>query len=326
MLSTGVEAIRFRAGHEDELSRLDQFEKTGQLLLRDGRYLLPFSTVQELRKFSPAADKAIYLCESVYSALRDLYKKEPQREYQIADFAEVADLPESDVRKAITLLRELPVFQLMSGDVGGNYSRFQISESVLREKTAQKHAEKLRAMWDARNTSPDLREKQQKFKILDAPNLVENDLAQPVGELGRALVYLDVDDFKKINTRLTETIVDREVLPPIHRLLKKSIQGLGYAYAAGGDEFIFLFPNASLGAAIELAEAVRSKIASSGLKVGGEALSLSASFGVAHELIAGGDGALQVKANRAKDHAKRSGKNCVVFERDGALVKATPHK
>ena len=65
------------------------------------------------------------------------------------------------------------------------------------------------------------REKHQKFGILDAPNLLTKDLSQSAGLLGRVLIYLDVDNFKSVNTRLTERVVDRAILPELHRIVDK---------------------------------------------------------------------------------------------------------
>ena len=156
-----------------------------------------------------------------------------------------------------------------------------------------------------------LREKHQKFGILDSPTLLERDLAKACGVLGRAVLYLDLDDFKKINTQLTEVLVDRLILPPLHELLAKCVQGLGSAYAEGGDEFTILLPNSSEEMALKFAQALRNQISALRLDGVDRDIQLTVSIGVAHG-APGEDGqVLRERANLAKKHAKEHGKNRV---------------
>jgi hypothetical protein len=46
------------------------------------------------------------------------------------------------------------------------------------------------------------RAKQDKFGILDAPQLFSTDIEEPIGPLGCAVIYLDLDNFKALNTSL----------------------------------------------------------------------------------------------------------------------------
>ena len=156
-----------------------------------------------------------------------------------------------------------------------------------------------------------LREKQQKFGILDSPKLLEADLVKPCGVLGQAVLYLDLDDFKKVNTQLTEVLVDRFVLPPVHQLLSKCAHGLGSAYAEGGDEFTILLPNSSAEMALEFAEALRNQLGALRFEGLNHDIQLTGSIGVAHA-SPGEDGqVLRERANIAKKHAKEQGKNRV---------------
>jgi diguanylate cyclase (GGDEF)-like protein len=158
------------------------------------------------------------------------------------------------------------------------------------------------------------RERQQKFGILDAPNLLKADLAEPPGILGRVLVYFDIDNFKAVNTRFTERIVDRTILPELHRLVHQAAQGLGRAYGEGGDEFIVYLPNATTDIGVAFAGGLRHLIEVHQFRVNAEPCQLTASVGVAASAELPGE-ALADLANEAKRHAKTSGKNCVALHR-----------
>jgi diguanylate cyclase (GGDEF)-like protein len=57
------------------------------------------------------------------------------------------------------------------------------------------------------------------------------------------LLFIDIDHFKDLNTRYTETKVDEYILPRAQRLLRFLIMAKGYAYRHGGDEFLVILPN-----------------------------------------------------------------------------------
>jgi diguanylate cyclase (GGDEF)-like protein len=167
------------------------------------------------------------------------------------------------------------------------------------------------------------RAKDQKFSILDAPSLLRTDYELPCGLLGRALIYLDIDDFKAQNNRFTERVVDRTLLPEFQRLVLEAMEMFGYAYAEGGDEIVLHLPNASVEIGIALAHAVREVIAEHTFDVDGTNVRLTASFGVAGGRDDSGD-RLAGFANKAKRHAKACGKNCVAVWQDGDAIFCEP--
>lgn len=158
---------------------------------------------------------------------------------------------------------------------------------------------------------PSGREKQQKFGILDAPGLLPDDLRAMPGVLGRAAIFVDIDNFKPLNTTFSEVIVDRSILPPVHQLVRDCASGIGYAYAFGGDEFIVLLPNATSDMALAFAEAVRAKVGDLSLQVQAATVRLAASCGVAHEALIDSSMSLDERANRAMRRAKALGGNRV---------------
>lgn len=94
-------------------------------------------------------------------------------------------------------------------------------------------------------TGPILRTKHEKFRILDSPQLVLDDVLRSGGIFGVAVLYADVDHFKPLNTKYTERVIDQTVLPELQRLIAASVEHHGYAYAEGGDEMVIVLPNTS---------------------------------------------------------------------------------
>ena len=156
-----------------------------------------------------------------------------------------------------------------------------------------------------------LRAKSDKFGILDTPSLLVADLAASPGALGTACIYLDVDNFKSFNTRFSERTVDQALLVPLQRLLSTCIDGIGHAYAEGGDEMTLLLPNATLDMAIAFIKAVRQSLDALVFTVGESSLRLTISAGIAHSEPGGDRTQLPEQANLAMRAAKDRGKNRV---------------
>lgn len=88
----------------------------------------------------------------------------------------------------------------------------------------------------------------EKFGILWGPAQIQDVLEATRNEawlLGTetCVAFIDIDDFKAVNTALTETRVDREVLPPLMLLLEALTSSRGYAFRQGGDEYVVVLPN-----------------------------------------------------------------------------------
>jgi diguanylate cyclase (GGDEF)-like protein len=158
------------------------------------------------------------------------------------------------------------------------------------------------------------REKQQKFGILDAPSLLEPDLAACTGRFGPSVLYLDLDYFKILNTKHTERAIDKTMLPAVHRLLLECVASNGFAYAEGGDEFVVLLPNSSEAMAIAFADSLLSTIRATEFSIDGVAEMVTASIGVASS-ASHPVSTLADVANVAKAQAKTDGRNRVVLAR-----------
>ena len=168
------------------------------------------------------------------------------------------------------------------------------------------------------------RQKEQKFGILDAPRMVDMDLARGFGPLGAALIYLDIDNFKEQNAQFAETVVDKTLLPDFQRLIALALGTLGYAYREGGDEIILYLPNASVEMGVATALAMRQAIEEHVFAVQEEEVKLTASFGVAGARDAAEADQLRLSANQAKAHAKKCGRNRVAVALAGERMMIVP--
>ncbi len=124
-----------------------------------------------------------------------------------------------------------------------------------------------------------------------------------------ALAFVDIDDFKRLNTALGHLAVDLHVLPVLMRALEAFSFARGFAYRMGGDEYAVLLGNGrgALGSFDELRQHI------AGLRYHEIPDTTTISLGVAVvpsdcELS---DMAVLERANRAMRHAKDHGKDCV---------------
>jgi diguanylate cyclase (GGDEF)-like protein len=118
-----------------------------------------------------------------------------------------------------------------------------------------------------------------------------------------SLCVVDIDDFKRVNDRNGHP-AGNGVLVEIAGCLRHG----GEAFRLGGDEFALLLPGRDQATALEIAESVLGRIASTEYPHGG---SVTASAGVA--TYPSGDverGGLMRAADRALYHAKSMGKDC----------------
>jgi diguanylate cyclase (GGDEF)-like protein len=197
----------------------------------------------------------------------------------------------------------------------------EIDNSLVRaEAVLTEFIVELRRRATAMESSGVGRRKSEKFGILDSPAHTATDLTCIDGTRGAGFIYLDIDDFKRLNTAYTETVVDEAVLPPLQRLIASTVSDWGFAYAEGGDEITILLPNVSRRMAMAVAEEVRLAIAELSPIVNGDTLALTASLGLAHTTNRAEFENLPKRANEAKRTAKERGKNrTCIYAADGHL-------
>jgi diguanylate cyclase (GGDEF)-like protein len=154
----------------------------------------------------------------------------------------------------------------------------------------------------------------EKFHILEAPALALPDLSYyrhrchmrqvPVG-----LAYADIDDFKAVNTKLTETVVDAKVLPPFMEVIEAWAFARGHAYRFGGDEYVFVLPNADRSTCVTLLRELVSRVA--GANFAGIRLKLTVGLCVVDPDCFLTDREVLSRANEAKEAAKKGSKGAI---------------
>ena len=161
------------------------------------------------------------------------------------------------------------------------------------------------------------KELEQKFKILFSAGQALADFAELLlledGSQPMALLFIDIDKFKALNTTYSETVIDETILPEFQRLLKSAVLHRGYAYRHGGEEFVVLLPNHVEPEGAAFAERLRATCENHAFKVHSEDVHVTISVGVASYPKDGSTftEVLQ-KANVAEHAAKAAGRNRVV--------------
>ena len=136
------------------------------------------------------------------------------------------------------------------------------------------------------------------------------------------VLMIDIDHFKLVNDTYGHQAGD-EVLRQIGAILAQDVRGSDLACRYGGEEFLVLFPNMSLPAALARAEQYRANVETARLGFGEFHISTRLSIGVAgfpgHATTP--EGLIQA-ADQALYTAKRQGRNRVVLEARPAQASA----
>lgn len=158
---------------------------------------------------------------------------------------------------------------------------------------------------------PESKEMEQKFGILLSANQARIDFEQWIKELeplnrSLALIFVDIDNFKLLNTEFTEVVIDETILPAAMRLANGLACFRGGAYRQGGEEFLIILANADESEATSFAEKMRLEFESTTFDVNGTVKRLTVSIGVALWPNHGSDyGEVLKKANHAESEAKQ---------------------
>jgi diguanylate cyclase (GGDEF)-like protein len=169
------------------------------------------------------------------------------------------------------------------------------------------------------------RQHDEKFHILQAPHLFLADLGYfrakcEDREIPLAIAFVDIDDFKSLNTRYTETKVDRNVLPRFMQAIEAHVFHHGYAYRQGGDEYLVLLPSLSKPLSIAFLDELHCKLAGLSYPEIEEKTTVSIGLCIADPDCPLTDRELLDRANRAKQFAKQKGKNCIATYHGPRLV------
>lgn len=157
-----------------------------------------------------------------------------------------------------------------------------------------------------------------KHRALLSASLINHDLTAyrrhcEDRRLALAILFADLDNFKQLNERHTEVVVDRFVLPPILAAVEAASYGHGRSYRHGGDEFLLLLPNAPKGLTIGLASQLAQLVEEAPISMAAEPVQLSIGVWITHPESHLTNTELIQRASAAKQEAKRLGKARLVL-------------
>lgn len=150
-------------------------------------------------------------------------------------------------------------------------------------------------------------------KIFKAVVYKRRELEKRIGyKIPLSIIFIDVDNFKKINDKYGHNIGDK-VLMKVAKTLKSRLRDYDIIGRLGGEEFVIALIGCDLNSAQKIAEDLRQKIEKIKIKTKKGIFNITASFGVVtydneknlQELIN--------KADKAMYKAKKEGKNRVVI-------------
>jgi diguanylate cyclase (GGDEF)-like protein len=131
-----------------------------------------------------------------------------------------------------------------------------------------------------------------------------------------SMIMFDLDHFKDVNDRYGHLCGDA-VLATVGRRMKDVLRGSDLKCRYGGEEFLVLLPETPLHGARRVAETLRREIAERPIPWAGEALTVTASFGLTQAMP--GEINIQsivARADAALYRAKEEGRNCVRIASD----------
>jgi diguanylate cyclase (GGDEF)-like protein len=171
--------------------------------------------------------------------------------------------------------------------------------------------EQVEANLQGRNVKLAARQFDEKFHLLQTPNLLVHDIkyyreASAARGNTVAVVYIDIDDFKQLNTKYGHHTIDANVLPVFMRCLEAFVVARGHAYRYGGDEYALLLANGqgAIPALQHLQDELRS-LAYIGIE---ESTSVSIGLCTVTPECYLSDNAVVERANRAMRYAKETAK------------------
>lgn len=179
----------------------------------------------------------------------------------------------------------------------------------------------LQSMISKQGVKETIRELEQKFEILYTSSQALKDFNGWLRDANKyhfqiAILFLDIDHFKSLNTKYTETKVDETILPDAQHLLKKLTTNRGEAYRYGGEEFLVILPNHNKDEALLFAEKLRVTFETHNFDIDDAKERLTVSIGIALWPDHGKEYNDVLKAaNSAEHEAKNSGRNTVIIAR-----------
>jgi diguanylate cyclase (GGDEF)-like protein len=132
-----------------------------------------------------------------------------------------------------------------------------------------------------------------------------------------AVAFIDIDQFGQFNKRFGQQVGD-DVLRAVAETLCAGCRDVDTVYRLGGEEFVALFPGATLDEAARIADRMRRRVEAHAHALAGRTEPITVSIGVAvlDRRVTGGYKAVINAADAAMRGAKTTGKNRVTLDLD----------
>ena len=180
------------------------------------------------------------------------------------------------------------------------------------------------------HTPTPVKELDQKFKILLSPDQIKNDFNEWTNQLAPinrpiAVLFIDLDKFKELNTKYTEPKIDQDFLPDAMRLTESFVRARGEAAKHGGDEYVLILPNHDATEAVAFSEKLRRGFEQHTFTVEGEKIHITVSIGIAVWPVHGPTyDEVLTKASTAKQSAKAHRNRVVLSHTVAANITPLP--
>lgn len=143
--ATGVKAQRFRATFHEHLDLIDSLVSSGYIENRDGNYSLSLTTLPELKDSTPQVESTLYLCDHLFSVLRQEYLDYPGETISLDNLSKLADLPKQQINIAIPYLSASYVLGGFSADLTASDAYVIPTEKLLRHQSFSEVIEDMRS-------------------------------------------------------------------------------------------------------------------------------------------------------------------------------------
>ncbi|OGA53223.1 MAG: hypothetical protein A3F74_07065 [Betaproteobacteria bacterium RIFCSPLOWO2_12_FULL_62_58] len=110
----GVDALRYRANHEDDLDLLDELEQCGYLRRENEKYWLSLTALSEID--SSGARDILQKAETIFSSLKTYYRENPRDHLMLSDLAIRTGLDVEDIKECLSYMVEGSWWGGRSGD------------------------------------------------------------------------------------------------------------------------------------------------------------------------------------------------------------------
>ena len=119
----GVSTKRFRADNYQNIQILDDLENKQFIEDRNGNYYVRLVPLLELSKINQKAEHILFLSDLVFRELHSFYRQSPGECIRLNEIAKHADIPRSDVNKALSYMVQSHIF-------GGYTTKFTEEEDA----------------------------------------------------------------------------------------------------------------------------------------------------------------------------------------------------